>query len=170
MPREYRIATEGMRAGPQRVRPYQILFVPILSRPPTTVVAQSRNHRVGGFGFRGCTSLSRKPHSRPETREVGAKAQLQRLGQDQRRDRREALAGSKIYQDYERAFSESTGLPVALRSVESWQLPQHGKRFENPLCALVAQKSRSCAACGARPRRPTLRAGGPPRRGHLRER
>jgi AraC-like DNA-binding protein/ligand-binding sensor protein len=59
----------------------------------------------------------------------------------------EALANSKIYQDYERAFSEATGLPVALRSVESWQLPHHGKRFENPFCALLAQKSRACAAC-----------------------
>ena len=59
----------------------------------------------------------------------------------------ETLTGSKIYQDYERAFSEATGLPVALRSVESWQLPLHGKRFENPFCALLAQKSRACAAC-----------------------
>lgn len=59
----------------------------------------------------------------------------------------EALVDSKIYQDYERAFSEATGLPVALRSVESWQLPHHGKRFENPLCAMIAQKSRACAAC-----------------------
>lgn len=59
----------------------------------------------------------------------------------------EALTGSKIYQDYERAFSEATGLPVALRSVESWQLPHHGKRFENPFCAILAQKSRACAAC-----------------------
>jgi AraC-like DNA-binding protein/ligand-binding sensor protein len=59
----------------------------------------------------------------------------------------EALTGSKIYQDYERAFSEATGLPVTLRSVESWQLPHHNKRFENPFCAMLAQKSRSCAAC-----------------------
>jgi len=59
----------------------------------------------------------------------------------------EALAGSKIYQDYERAFSEATGLPIALRSVESWQLPHHGKRFENPFCAMIAEKSRACAAC-----------------------
>ena len=59
----------------------------------------------------------------------------------------EALAGSKIYQDYERAFSEMTGMPMMLRSVESWQLPHHGKRFENPFCAMLAQKSRSCAAC-----------------------
>ncbi len=59
----------------------------------------------------------------------------------------EALAGSKIYQDYERAFSETTGLPVALRPLESWQLPHHGKRNENPFCCLMAQKSRSCSAC-----------------------
>jgi AraC-like DNA-binding protein/ligand-binding sensor protein len=59
----------------------------------------------------------------------------------------EALAGSKIYQDYELAFSEATGLPVALRAVESWQLPHHGKRFENPFCEMLAQKSRACAAC-----------------------
>ncbi len=59
----------------------------------------------------------------------------------------EALVGSKIYQDYERAFSEATGLPVALRSLDSWQLPFHNKRFENPFCDLLAQKSRSCAAC-----------------------
>lgn len=59
----------------------------------------------------------------------------------------ETLIGSRIYQDYERAFSEATGLPVALRSVDSWQLPHHGKRFENPFCAMLAQKSRACAAC-----------------------
>ncbi len=59
----------------------------------------------------------------------------------------EALVGSKIYHDYERAFSEATGLPVSLRSVESWQLPHHGKKFENPFCSMLAQKSRSCAAC-----------------------
>ena len=57
------------------------------------------------------------------------------------------LTKSRIYQDYERAFSESTGLPVSLRPVESWQLPNHGKRHENPLCAAMAEKSRACAAC-----------------------
>jgi len=58
-----------------------------------------------------------------------------------------ALAGSKIYQDYERAFSELNSLPVALRPLESWQLPHHGRRFENPFCKMLAQNSRSCAAC-----------------------
>ena len=59
----------------------------------------------------------------------------------------EILAGSKVYQDYERAFGETTGLPVTLRPVESWQLPHHGKRNENPFCGMMAQKSRACAAC-----------------------
>jgi AraC-like DNA-binding protein/ligand-binding sensor protein len=59
----------------------------------------------------------------------------------------EALAASKIYQDYERAFSAATGLPVSLQPIESWQLPHHGRRKENPFCAMIAQNSRSCAAC-----------------------
>src|SRR5437016_5707292 len=57
------------------------------------------------------------------------------------------LADSKICQDYERAYTEATGLPLTLRPLESWQIPLHGKRKENPFCALVASKSRACAAC-----------------------
>jgi AraC-like DNA-binding protein/ligand-binding sensor protein len=59
----------------------------------------------------------------------------------------EALARSRIYQDYEQAFNEATGLPLALRPVETWQLPHHGRRKENSFCSLMAQKSRSCANC-----------------------
>jgi AraC-like DNA-binding protein/ligand-binding sensor protein len=59
----------------------------------------------------------------------------------------EALVHSKVFQDYEGAFTEATGLPVALRPVESWQLPHHGKRNEGPFCALMSEKSRACASC-----------------------
>ena len=59
----------------------------------------------------------------------------------------EALTSSRIYRDYERAFSDLTGLPVALQPVETWQLPHHGKRNENAFCALLSNKNRSCAAC-----------------------
>lgn len=59
----------------------------------------------------------------------------------------EALTKSKVYQEYERAFNDATGLPVCLRPVESWQLPLHGKRHEAPYCALMSQKSRACASC-----------------------
>ena len=61
----------------------------------------------------------------------------------------EALSNSKIFQDYERAFTEATGLPVALRPVESWQLPHHGKRNESPFCAMVLETSRACCLLSA---------------------
>lgn len=59
----------------------------------------------------------------------------------------EQLSRSKIYRDYERAFSAATGLPLTLRPVESWRPPQHGKAHENPFCVLMAKRSRTCAAC-----------------------
>jgi AraC-like DNA-binding protein/ligand-binding sensor protein len=57
------------------------------------------------------------------------------------------LADSQIYKDYERAFGEATGLPLNLSPVEYWQLAHHGRRQENPFCALMAQSNRACAAC-----------------------
>jgi AraC-like DNA-binding protein len=59
----------------------------------------------------------------------------------------EALTRSEIYHNYERAFTETTGMPITLHPVESWQLPHRSKRKENPFCAIMAQKSRPCAAC-----------------------
>jgi len=59
----------------------------------------------------------------------------------------EALVNSRIYRDYESAFSNLTGLPIALQTVETWQLPYHNKHNENPLCALMTQQNSSCAAC-----------------------
>lgn len=59
----------------------------------------------------------------------------------------ETLARSEMFQNYERASTEATGLPMTLRPVESWQLPFHGKRKENSWCMLMVDKSRTCAAC-----------------------
>lgn len=42
---------------------------------------------------------------------------------------------------------EATGLPLALHPVESWHLPLRGKRNENTFCAVMAQKSCTCAGC-----------------------
>ncbi|MGO9198947.1 MAG: helix-turn-helix domain-containing protein [Limisphaerales bacterium] len=58
-----------------------------------------------------------------------------------------ALAGSRLFANYERAFTEATGLPIALRTKESWQLSNHGNRNEIPFCAFMAEQSRSCGAC-----------------------
>jgi len=58
-----------------------------------------------------------------------------------------ALTGSRLFADYERAFTEATGLPIALRAKESWQLSHHGKPNESPFCALMVEQSRGCGAC-----------------------
>lgn len=57
------------------------------------------------------------------------------------------LGQSEIYRDYEKAFREATGMPLALRPVESMRLAHHGRPGENSLCALLAVRSASCMAC-----------------------
>jgi AraC-like DNA-binding protein/ligand-binding sensor protein len=59
----------------------------------------------------------------------------------------EALSQSQIYQDYERAFTKTTGLPLSLRPVETFQRVHGGKKSENPFCLLMADSNRACAAC-----------------------
>ena len=57
------------------------------------------------------------------------------------------LSRTSLHRDYERAFSAATGMPLALRGVEHWQMALQGKENENPFCALMAQSNGSCAAC-----------------------
>jgi AraC-type DNA-binding domain-containing proteins len=59
----------------------------------------------------------------------------------------EALSNSKIYRDYERAFSDATGLPLSLDAIEAWKPPHVGKRGRNPFCEMMAETSCTCAAC-----------------------
>lgn len=57
------------------------------------------------------------------------------------------ISKSDIYRDYERAFSDATELPVALRPTEIWRFALEGKRYQNPFCAMLAKTNRTCAAC-----------------------
>ncbi|MBP6508028.1 MAG: PocR ligand-binding domain-containing protein [Opitutaceae bacterium] len=57
------------------------------------------------------------------------------------------LRASEIYRDYEKAFRDTTGLPINLRPIESFDLPHHTDPNQNPFCALMAQTNQSCAAC-----------------------
>ena len=57
------------------------------------------------------------------------------------------LSESQIYRDYEKAFTNATKLPLALRPEVIWQPALRGKKNENAFCALMAKSSRSCAAC-----------------------
>lgn len=57
------------------------------------------------------------------------------------------LKQSQIYRDYEQSFREMTGLPIALRALEAFDLPHAGDPKENPFCALMSRSNHSCAAC-----------------------
>ena len=59
----------------------------------------------------------------------------------------EKLTRSAIYRDYARAFSEATGMALALRPIEHWQPALRGAQNENPFCELMARSNRVCAAC-----------------------
>jgi AraC-like DNA-binding protein/ligand-binding sensor protein len=57
------------------------------------------------------------------------------------------ISRSELYSEYEKAFGDSTGLPLKIRTREFWNLAHHNRRNENPFCALMAQTNRSCVAC-----------------------
>jgi AraC-like DNA-binding protein/ligand-binding sensor protein len=59
----------------------------------------------------------------------------------------ERISRSEIYSEYEKAFGDSTELPLRLRPIEFWKLPHRNRPHENPFCALTAQTNRTCAAC-----------------------
>jgi AraC-like DNA-binding protein len=89
----------------------------------------------------------RKVDDLPKPAAIGTGGKVALMPAQESRSLIDALANSTVYQEYERAFSEATGLVVSLRPVESWRLAHHGKRNESPFCDLMSEKSRSCAAC-----------------------
>ena len=91
-------------------------------------------------------STEHSPVKLRSSRQPGSESGEREAGGDER-GVVQALTNSRIFQEYAQAFTEATGLPVALRPVETWQLPLHGKRHESAWCALMAAKSRSCANC-----------------------
>jgi AraC-like DNA-binding protein len=59
----------------------------------------------------------------------------------------EMLRRSRLFRDYETTFTRATGLPLTLRPLEFWQLAHHGKKHENPFCALLAENPATLAVC-----------------------
>jgi AraC-like DNA-binding protein/ligand-binding sensor protein len=57
------------------------------------------------------------------------------------------LRRSRLFRDYESVFARATGLPLVLRPLEYWQLEHHGKKQENPFCALLAENPATLAVC-----------------------
>ena len=73
-----------------------------------------------------------------ETKATGAAANKQLI---------EMLLRSRLFRDYENVFTKATGLPLALRPLEFWQLEHHDKTNENRFCALLAQRPATLAVC-----------------------
>lgn len=61
----------------------------------------------------------------------------------------DVLSGSQMYRDYERAFTQGTGLPLRLHGPDMLSVIHYSKEQENPFCALMAKTNQSCAQCYA---------------------
>lgn len=57
------------------------------------------------------------------------------------------LLRSSLFRDYQDVFSKATGLALALRPLEYWQLEHHQKTNENRFCALLAERPATLAVC-----------------------
>lgn len=57
------------------------------------------------------------------------------------------IKDSATYQEYEQAFQDCTGLPLTLTPLETWGLPHHQRKNENPFCAFLATDRVACTAC-----------------------
>ncbi len=59
----------------------------------------------------------------------------------------QTLVKSPLYQAYEKAFGDATGLPLTLRSPHAWEVAHARNHHKNPFCTFMAKQSRTCAAC-----------------------
>ncbi len=107
----------------------------------------ARQAATGGKPAATAAENARRPAARAARPKATALKPRSSTGPSGDRGLIETLSNSKVFKDYEQAFTEATGLPVALRPVESWQLPHHGRRNESPFCAMVLETSRACASC-----------------------
>jgi len=58
----------------------------------------------------------------------------------------DTLRRSKLFRRYEQVFSDATGLSLALRPVDFWQLEHDGKKHQNRFCAMLAERPATLTA------------------------
>ena len=61
----------------------------------------------------------------------------------------EVLSESQMYRDYERAFTDGTGLPLRLQGPNLLHVGRYAKKQENPFSALMAATDRNCTPSSA---------------------
>jgi len=74
-------------------------------------------------------------------------AELTNNSADSNKQLIDMLRRSRLFRDYEGVFSKATGLALALRPLDYWQLEHQGKKHENPFCALLAEQPKTLAVC-----------------------
>jgi len=57
------------------------------------------------------------------------------------------LSASQIYRDYEAAFRQATGMPLALRPLQAYEKAMGQAEGANAFCAILAQTNQGCAQC-----------------------
>src|SRR5579859_4205143 len=78
---------------------------------------------------------SRRTAPPPLTKSAPDRSLLQVLGQ------------SVLFQEYQDAFTATTGLPLALQPLDCWQLPHQSLSKGDSFCSLLTSNSQACAAC-----------------------
>jgi AraC-like DNA-binding protein len=68
-------------------------------------------------------------------------------GANQNKQLIDMLRRFRLFRDYESVFTKATGLPLALRPLDYWQLEHQGKKHANPFCALLAERPATLAVC-----------------------
>jgi AraC-like DNA-binding protein/ligand-binding sensor protein len=69
-------------------------------------------------------------------------------GNDSPADFVRQISQSRIYQDYEWAFAETTKLPLELYSIDTCrEVHRIRGNYANPVCAILAEANKTCAAC-----------------------
>lgn len=57
------------------------------------------------------------------------------------------LSETQLFKDYEKAFREATGLPLAIRPAKSYRAALQKQEGGNPFCMLLARTNTGCANC-----------------------
>src|SRR4051794_20808968 len=65
----------------------------------------------------------------------------------QSRELVDAIRRSKLFRQYERVFADATGLPLAIRPIEYFQIAHHDKTHENRFCSMLAQNPATLVVC-----------------------
>lgn len=86
------------------------------------------------------------PSRRPAERES---TQIQKELSDRKADLEviSAIKSSRMFTEFQRAFTEAFGLPVSPVPVESFQLCSSSGAHQGSFCGLMARESRTCGAC-----------------------